>query len=86
MLWVILYPPAYYLIGQGSRARVPILFVTLLPAAFFLCRVMENGNPFKNLIVDSRSELDRGTGIGKQSAMFSGSAPRKDAMIGLLNQ
>jgi hypothetical protein len=41
MLWIVLYPPAYYLIGQGQRSRYPILWVTLLPSAYFICTLME---------------------------------------------
>jgi hypothetical protein len=43
LLWILLFPPIYYLIGQGRRSRYPILWVTLIPACFFLSSLLEGG-------------------------------------------
>jgi len=45
LLWIVFFPPIYYAIGQGRRSRYPILWVTLLPAAFFLCSLFEGRLP-----------------------------------------
>jgi hypothetical protein len=37
VIWMAFFPLVYYLIDQGDRSRYPILWVTLLPAAYAIC-------------------------------------------------
>jgi hypothetical protein len=34
MIWLLMFPPVYYLVAYNERYRVPILWASFLPAAY----------------------------------------------------
>jgi hypothetical protein len=40
LLWLVAFPPIYYFVAFGTRYRYPILWATMLPAAYFLSELI----------------------------------------------
>jgi hypothetical protein len=62
LVWLVLFPPAYYFLAFTTRYRYPILWASFMPAAFFLIRVtqgiwhaLRNSDPVP-LIADNPQE------------------------------
>ena len=62
LVWLVSFPPVYYLVQFDVRYRTPILWATMIPASYVIIRVVEKGSRWQGLRSLCQPSPDKLTG------------------------